>query len=127
MEFNLKEVDISQIKISDRQRKYIGDITSLKKSMKEIGLINPIVISDDYTLIAGYRRLLAAKELGWKKIVARVISSQNKHLFEDIEFDENYVRKNLFQEEIEEIRKSRDARKKGFFKKIFYFVKKLIS
>lgn len=127
MSFEIKEIDISKIKIGERQRKYIGDITTLKKSMKEIGLLNPIIVSSDYTLIAGYRRLLAAKELGWKTITARVISSDKKDIFEDIEFYENYARKNLFQEEIEEVVKKLNNRKKGFFRKIFERVKKLFS
>ncbi len=113
----IREIEISKIKVGKRQRKYIGDISALKKSMKEIGLINPIVITDKMELVAGYRRLLSAKELGWEKILARIIPGNNKELLEDIEFYENYARKNLFQEEIEEIVKSR-KRKEGFFVKI---------
>lgn len=127
MSFEIKEIDISKIKVGERQRRYIGDITTLKKSMKEIGLLNPIIVSSDYTLIAGYRRLLAAKELGWKTITARVISSDKKDIFEDIEFYENYARKNLFQEEIEEVVKKLNNRRKSFFRKIFERVKKLFS
>lgn len=119
MDFEIREIEIDKIKVRDRQRKYIGDITPLKKSMKELGLINPIIVSDDNVLIAGYRRLLSAKELGWKKIPARIVSSEKKHLFEDIEFDENYVRKNLLQEEVDEIIKRQNSRKKGLFRKIF--------
>ncbi|MCX8029196.1 MAG: ParB N-terminal domain-containing protein [Brevinematales bacterium] len=127
MDFQIKEVEVDKIKVKNRQRKYIGDITPLKKSMKEIGLINPIVISDDYILIAGYRRLLSARELGWKKITARIISSDKKHLFEDIEFDENYARKNLFQEEVEEIIKKQNSKKKGILRKFIDFLKALFS
>ncbi|MEN2998902.1 MAG: ParB N-terminal domain-containing protein, partial [Brevinematia bacterium] len=104
-----------------------GDITPLKRSMKELGLLNPIIVSEDYVLIAGYRRLLSAKELGWKKIVARVISLDKKQMFDDIEFDENYVRKNLLQEEIEEIVKKQNLRKRGFFKRLFNSIKKIFS
>lgn len=127
MSFEIKEVEISKIKIGERQRRYIGDITPLKKSMKELGLLNPIIISSDYTLIAGYRRLLAAKELGWKTITARIISSDKKDIFEDIEFYENYARKNLFQEEIEEVVKKLNSKKKGFLAKVFEKLKKLFT
>lgn len=125
-DFIVKEIEINKIKVKDRQRKYIGDITPLKRSMKELGLLNPIIVSDDYTLIAGYRRLLSAKELGWQKIPARIISSDKKHLFADIEFDENYVRKNLFKEEVDNIIKSGKIKKSWFdnlrekIKKIFF-------
>ncbi|MGB9620890.1 MAG: ParB N-terminal domain-containing protein [Brevinematia bacterium] len=123
-DFIIKEVEISKIKVKERQRKYIGDITPLKRSMKEIGLLNPIIISDDYTLIAGYRRLLSAKELGWTKIPARIISSDKKHLFDDIEFDENYARKNLFQEEIDKIIENKKPKKSLFNKIKRIFIKK---
>ncbi|MGC8766477.1 MAG: ParB N-terminal domain-containing protein [Brevinematia bacterium] len=123
-DFIIKEVEISKIKVKERQRKYIGDITPLKRSMKEIGLLNPIIISDDYTLIAGYRRLLSAKELGWTKIPARIISSDKKHLFDDIEFDENYARKNLFQEEIDKIIENKKPKKSLFNKIKKIFIKK---
>jgi ParB family chromosome partitioning protein len=124
-DFLVKDVEINKIKVGKRQRKYIGDISPLKKSLKDIGLINPIIVSEDMNLIAGYRRLLAAKELGWKTISARIIPLDYKDLFEDIEFYENYSRKNLFQEEIESVIKSKNERGKGFIKKIITKIFKL--
>ncbi len=117
-ELLIKEVEIDKIKIGKRQRKYIGDITPLKKSLKEIGLINPIIVSEDLRLIAGYRRLLAAKELGWKTIQARIIPLKYENLFEDIEFHENYSRKNLFQEEVEEVIKNKNEKSGSLIKKL---------
>jgi ParB family transcriptional regulator, chromosome partitioning protein len=124
-EFSVKEVEIDKIKIGKRQRKYIGDITPLKKSLKEIGLINPIIVSEDLRLIAGYRRFLAAKELGWKTIPARIIPLKYENLFEDIEFHENYSRKNLFQEEVEEVIKSKNEKSSGLIKKLIAKIFKL--
>ena len=124
-EFLVKEVEIDKIKLGKRQRKYIGDITLLKKSLKEIGLINPIIVSEDLRLIAGYRRLLAAKELGWKTIPARIIPLKYENLFEDIEFHENYSRKNLFQEEVEEVIKSKNEKSSGLIKKLIAKIFKL--
>ncbi len=124
-EFLVKEVEIDKIKIGKRQRKYIGDITPLKKSLKEIGLINPIIVSEDLRLISGYRRLLAAKELGWKTIPARIIPLKYENLFEDIEFHENYSRKNLFQEEVEEVIKSKNEKSSGLIKKLIAKIFKL--
>jgi ParB family chromosome partitioning protein len=124
-EFLVKEVEIDKIKLGKRQRKYIGDITPLKKSLKEIGLINPIIVSEDLRLIAGYRRLLAAKELGWKTIPARIIPLKYENLFEDIEFHENYSRKNLFQEEVEEVIKSKNEKSSSLIKKLIAKIFKL--
>lgn len=52
------------IKIGTRFRKDLGDIGSLAKSIADVGLLHPIVVSHDGTLIAGYRRLLAWRMLG---------------------------------------------------------------
>ncbi len=48
-----------------------GSIIELSESMKEVGLIQPIVLSErdgQYEIVVGHRRWLAAKRLGWKKI-----------------------------------------------------------
>ena len=50
-------VDISSIKVGVRHRKDLGDITSLKASIADIGLLHPIVVRPDMELIAGERRL----------------------------------------------------------------------
>ncbi|MGC8964851.1 MAG: hypothetical protein ACP5KI_05770 [Brevinematia bacterium] len=68
--------------------------------------------------------MLSAKELGWTKIPARIISSDKKHLFDDIEFDENYARKNLFQEEIDKIIENKKQKKSLFNKIKKIFIKK---
>jgi len=53
-----------QIKIGSRFRKDMGDIESLAKSIAEIGMLHPVVVSEDGTLIAGLRRLMAWRMLG---------------------------------------------------------------
>lgn len=44
------------------------DIEDLKQNMAANGLLQPIVITIDKELVAGERRLRAARELGWEKI-----------------------------------------------------------
>jgi len=47
----------------------------LSESMKELGLIEPIILvplEDKYEIVAGHRRWLAAKKLGWKEIKAEI-------------------------------------------------------
>lgn len=64
--------DVNVIKIGDRIRKNIGDVTRLAESMQIRGLINPVSIDENNQLICGARRLAAAKSLGWSSIDVRV-------------------------------------------------------
>ena len=83
---------ISDIKVNNRFRKDIGSLEELKKSIQEIGLLQPIVIDENNNLIAGQRRLLACKELGMKDMEVNVIKIQNTLRGE---YDENVIRKNF--------------------------------
>jgi site-specific DNA-methyltransferase (adenine-specific) len=49
-------------------RKDLGDIDVLAHSIKTFGLIQPIVLARDLTLVAGGRRLTALKRLGFKTL-----------------------------------------------------------
>lgn len=89
-------MDISKIKIGKRFRKDIGDLESLKKSIKEIGLLHPIVIDEKGNLIAGFRRLKAFQELKYKEIPITKINIENSIKGE---FDENSVRKDFIPSE----------------------------
>ena len=50
------KIKISDIKIGDRNRKS-RKAAEIAESIKIVGLINPILISADYQLIAGLNRL----------------------------------------------------------------------
>jgi N6-adenosine-specific RNA methylase IME4 len=50
---------VSDIKIGNRHRKDLGDITSLALSIQQVGLLHPPVVTPDDILIAGERRLAA--------------------------------------------------------------------
>lgn len=88
-------VPISEIKIGSGRRNAEPDgVKDLAKSISEIGLLNPITITADHTLIAGRHRLEAAKLLGWTEIECTV-SDLSGLLAELAEIDENFVRTNL--------------------------------
>jgi len=73
-----------------------------------VGLLNSVVIDEDNRLIAGYRRLSACRNLGWKEIEANVIEFGSDELkMLDAEVDENLFRKDFTLEEIESIEKRR--------------------
>jgi len=60
-----------------RRRRPDTGLDKLTKSIRRWGLLYPIIVfpkEDKYELVVGQRRLLACKQLGWKKIPAKVIS-----------------------------------------------------
>lgn len=59
------KIAISEIKInSGRREASLSGINELAQSISEVGLLNPITVDPNHTLIAGLHRLEAAKRLG---------------------------------------------------------------
>ncbi|MGL4986788.1 MAG: ParB N-terminal domain-containing protein [Treponemataceae bacterium] len=85
-------VNINSIKIKKRVRKDLGDLEALKESMRRYGLISPILITQKKELVAGHRRLEAAKILGWININASIIDTANDVTLLEIELEENNQR-----------------------------------
>ncbi len=67
------EVAVAKIKTNRHFRKSLGDIARLAKDIEHNGLINPIGIADDLTLICGARRLEAYKLLKRENIPVRFL------------------------------------------------------
>jgi ParB family chromosome partitioning protein len=65
-------IPIADVRVTERHRSDLGDLEGLAASLREIGQLQPIVISSDFQLIAGGRRLAAAKSLGWTEIEAKI-------------------------------------------------------
>jgi N6-adenosine-specific RNA methylase IME4/ParB-like chromosome segregation protein Spo0J len=95
-------VPIEEVKIGERHRRDLGDVGALARSIAEVGLLHPIVINGDRTLIAGERRVAACRALGWREIAATVVN-----LDETVrgEFAENAIRKDFTPSEIDAIRR----------------------
>lgn len=74
MSILFEEISLSKIIIGKRLRHDIGNISSLCSSINSIGLLHPIIVTSDYYLVAGQRRLSAAKKLGWTSIPVRVLN-----------------------------------------------------
>lgn len=104
------ELKLIGVNLGTRIRQDNGDIEALKMSISEVGLLNPIVVDETYTLIAGYRRYTACKELGLEEIEVKVLSCQgDKQKLLEIEMAENLARKDFTVEEIELAAKRRRA------------------
>ena len=73
------------------------DLVELANSLREHGLVQPIVVrahGDRYQLIAGQRRLFAARRLGWGKVPVRVLEVDDRQMSE-IAIVENLQRRDL--------------------------------
>lgn len=104
-------MEIDKIMVDGRLRKEMGNIDELAASIKEFGLIQPIVIDfATISLVAGGRRLAAVKKLGWTELVhgrdfvyREELENEDKKIrLQAVELEENLRRKQLtWQEEIE--------------------------
>lgn len=88
---------INQITVlrSERQRREIDDLEPLKDSIRRLGLIHPIVVTRDFSLVAGERRLSACKSLGWDSIPFQYVDELDPFILHCIELEENIKRKDL--------------------------------
>jgi len=98
----------------------MGDIDSLAESMKRYGQISPIVINKKNILIAGGRRLEAAKHLGWRTINAIISESADELRRLELEVEENIQRHDFNTEELAEAtKKIYKLQNPGFFKRLW--------
>ncbi len=95
-----KLVSVERIRLKKRIREDLGDLETLKSSISEYGLFNPVLVDSEYNLIAGERRLRAAQELGWTQIEVRVLDRLDGVALLDAEVHENLLRKDFTEKEI---------------------------
>lgn len=97
----------------------MGDIAALADSLKRFGQISPIVITKKNVLIAGGRRLEAARFLGWININAVVVEIPDELTKLEYEIEENIQRRGFSREEEEDaIRKINKLKYPSFFRRI---------
>ena len=87
-------IKLSELKETEPKREH-GDIESLKKSIMEIGLLNPLTINQENKLLAGRRRFQAIKELGWEQVECLMLHSENILFDFKVAIEENLRRKPL--------------------------------
>lgn len=90
-----KSFPISEITVEDRFREDLGDIEELANSILNKGLLQPITISTEGRLLAGGRRLKAAKTIGMKEIPVIVRKTEDRIDELEIELFENVHRKDM--------------------------------
>jgi ParB family chromosome partitioning protein len=87
----------SSFAVRDKFQKYCEDDESLIISIREHGLIQPILIrplSHGFEIVAGHRRYQACKSLRWRFIPCKIREMTNKQAFE-IQLSENIQRKSM--------------------------------
>ncbi len=94
------KVKISNIKINPGRREAEPKaIEELARSIAAVGLMNPITLDQNNTLIAGLHRLEAVKLMGWTEIECSIIGMSGLQA-ELAEIDENIVRTKLTKQEL---------------------------
>jgi len=89
-------INVNDIKVMPGRRALdTGKVGELIKSIKELGLINPITITEDKVLVAGAHRLQAYIDMGLEDIPVTYLRTEKEILIELAEIDENLVRSNL--------------------------------
>ncbi len=88
-----RDVPIDRITVG-RNRRPLADVADLADSIRELGLLNPVTLTPDLRLVAGYHRLEACRSLGWRTVPARLVPLSDLDT-ELAEIDENLQRSEL--------------------------------
>lgn len=88
------KIALTDVVIPDDRARALGDFSALADSIREVGLLQPIVVGRDMVLVAGLHRLRACESLGWKEIEATVCDLEGLRA-ELAEIDENLCRSEL--------------------------------
>jgi ParB family chromosome partitioning protein len=67
---------VAEVLVGPRQRRDLGDLAGLARSIHELGLLQPLVGRqgpEGCLLLAGYRRLRAVQELGWERVPVHLV------------------------------------------------------
>lgn len=117
-------VSINDIKVKRRVRKDLGNLEDLKNSLRRYGLLNPITLNGKYELVAGERRLEAAKAIGWTSINANIIDNLSELSQLEMEIEENNQRKEFTDDELlEGYKRLERLRNPSFFRRVWNAIK----
>ena len=108
------KLKLSELKETKSQRDH-GDLSGLKQSIQEVGLINPLTINHNKKLLAGRRRYQVVKELGWKEVDCRILNSKDALTDFKISIEENLKRKSLTDLEVASAIKDYDELKRKLY------------
>jgi ParB/RepB/Spo0J family partition protein len=92
-----RTIPLSAITVNrgERQRRKLEKIEELAESIRTIGLINPPVVTPDFILVAGERRLEAMRSLGYLECPVQLTTDLDPVQLHLIELEENTKRLDL--------------------------------
>jgi len=92
-----KTISLSSIVVdrANRQRRELRKVDELAQSIALVGLINPPVVTRDFVLIAGERRLEACRSLGWTDLPVQFVDELDPAHLHLLELEENAKRLDL--------------------------------
>lgn len=103
-EVKFNHIPVELIKVGDRYRMGLGEeekkaktaFEDLKNSVRRFGILQPIRVTQDYQLVAGFRRLSVAKALGLATIPATYEDQDLPELVvKEMELEENLHRHDM--------------------------------
>lgn len=96
-QIEMKMIRPSQFAIRDKYQKNDPDFETLVNSIREHGLLQPILIrplTTGFEIVAGHRRFQACRTLRWRFISAKIREMSDKQAYE-IQLTENIQRKSM--------------------------------
>lgn len=88
-------VAIADVIIDSKRFRPPRNTAGLAASLRRFGLLQPIVLNSDMTLVAGCRRITAAKEAGWTHIDANFKEELDEITRRELELEENIQREDM--------------------------------
>lgn len=96
-QIEMKMIRPSSFAVRDKFQKYSEEDDTLVSSIREYGLLQPIIIrplSHGFEIVAGHRRYHACRSLRWRFIACKIREMSDRQAFE-IQLTENIQRKTM--------------------------------
>jgi ParB family chromosome partitioning protein len=130
MKRDLVELSVESIRVKSPLRGDLGDVESLANSVRQLGLLVPLVVDRHDVLISGARRLEACRRVGLTTVPAwRMDTEYDSIAALDVCSAENLCREPLSAEDVERLIRSKKQAMSGtgrlwravagWFRKIF--------
>lgn len=89
----MDSLPVSAIVVGERARRDLGNVAMLAGSLQRVGMLNPVLVNSRHELVAGRRRLEAARKLKWDTVPVRVVATFDETVAAlRAELDENTCR-----------------------------------